>query len=136
MKYLLFIVSLFFASIAYSQDAPKPGDPCQKMDTNTIKKLLVGTWVDAKDPTHVMVITDDSVEETIIIKMGNDTHKDVSYWNYKLTDNIFSTDDVTCYTLRQFKAGYDHHVDNAINTVDAHYLLLGASGTTVFKRTQ
>jgi hypothetical protein len=134
MKYILFISAFLLSTVAYSQDAPKTFDPCQKLDTNTIKKLLIGTWVDSKDPSHVMVITDDSVEETIVIKMGNDSHKDASFWNYKIIDNLFSTDDVTCYTLRQYKEGYAHNVDNAINAIDSHYLLLGGSGKIVFKR--
>jgi hypothetical protein len=96
--------------------------------------LLIGTWEDTKDPSHVMVITSDSVEETIIITMGSETHKNESYWNYKIIDNIFSTDEVTCYSLRQYKEGYDHHVDNTINAVDAHYLIFGAGGKTMFKR--
>jgi hypothetical protein len=136
MKYLILTAFLLFAGAGWCQDAPKPADPCQKLDTNMIKKLLIGIWVDTKDPSHTMVITNDSVEETIVIKMGNDSHSDLSYWNYKVTDNIFSTDDVTCYTLSQFKAGYDHHVDNAINSINTHYMLLGASGNVVFKRTQ
>jgi len=134
MKNALLIITLLLSTLAYCQDIPKPYDPCQKLDTNNIKKLLIGTWVDTKDPSHIIVITDDSVEETILIKIGNDTHEDQSFWNYKLIDNLFSNDDVTCYTLREYKAGYDHHVDNAINGIDSHYMLLGSSGKLVFKK--
>jgi hypothetical protein len=134
MKHLVALLLLSFASYGYSQDAPKTYNPCQKLDTNTIKQLLIGTWVDTKDPSHIMVITTDSVEETIIVTMGSDTRTNESYWNYQLVDNIFSSDDVTCYSLREYKEGYNHHVDNSINSLDKNYLLFGAAGKIVFKR--
>jgi hypothetical protein len=132
MKHLIAIV--LFAIIANTSVSQKVYDPCQKLDTNTIKKLLIGTWVDMKDTTHIMTITSDSVEETIIINRVLGKDADVSYWNYKFQDNFLSTDAVTCYTLREYKAGYAHNVDLNINSVDEHYLLLGASGKSVFKK--
>ncbi|HXB11217.1 MAG TPA: hypothetical protein VNZ45_04470 [Bacteroidia bacterium] len=132
MKYIVAILSLMLIA-SYSQ-AQKVYDPCQKLDTNDIKKLIVGTWVDTKDSSHVMVITDDSVEENIIVNMGGKVSTNYSYWNYKFTDNIFTTDAVTCYSLREYKEGYSSHVDLSINSIDAHYLLIGASGKKVFKR--
>jgi len=129
-----FLALLVFTVIANCCISQKAYDPCQKLDTNTIKKLLIGTWVDMKDTTHIMTITPDSVEETIIINRVLGKDADVSNWNYKFQDNFLSTDAVTCYTLREYKAGYAHNVDLNINAVDDHYLLLGASGKSVFKR--
>jgi hypothetical protein len=132
MKYIILIFSLAF--IVNYTNAQKVYDPCQKLDTNTIRKLIVGTWVDTKDSSHVMVITDDSVEENIIVNMGGKVSTNYSYWNYKFIDNIFSTDDATCYSLREYKDGYSSHVDLSINSIDAHFLLIGASGKKIFKR--
>lgn len=132
MKYLTAVLA--FLAIATFSVAQKTYDPCQKMDTNTIKKLILGTWVEVKDTTHLLVVTPDSVEETIVINLGGKQSTNQSFWNYKFTDNLFSTDDVTCYSLREYKEGYDHHVDLSINAIDSHFLLIGASGKTVYKR--
>ncbi len=40
-------------------------DPCQKLDTNKIKQLILGTWVDMKDTSHVLIFTEDSLTERI-----------------------------------------------------------------------
>ena len=137
-KNMKYIVTLFLlvalANTGIGQSAPKPSDPCQKLDTNTIKKLIIGTWVEVKDTSHIIVITTDSVEETIIVNLNGKPSANQSFWNYKFTDNIFSTDDITCYSLREYKEGYNHNVDIAINFIDAKYLLMGSSGKTVFKR--
>ena len=132
MKQIIALIS--FIVITNCCISQKVYDPCQKLDTNTIKKLLVGTWVDTRDTTHIMVITTDSVEETIYINRVIGKDADISYWNYKFIDNFLSTDAVTCYTLREYKAGYDHHVDLNINAVDDKFLLFGASGKSVFKK--
>jgi hypothetical protein len=132
MKYVTTLLALLVMTAICS--GQKVYDPCQKLDTNTIKKLLIGTWIDMKDTTHIIVITADSVEETIIINRVIGKDADVSYWNYKFIDNFLSTDAVTCYTFREYKAGYDHKVDININAIDEHFLLMGASGKSVFKR--
>lgn len=135
MKYILIIASLLaFGVRGKSQNTPKVYDPCQAIDTAKMRQLIIGTWVDAKDTTHIMVITPDSVEETIRIVEGNNKKTDVSYWNYKFTDNEFSSDQVTCYSLYEFVGGLSLHTEYAINSIDEHYLLLGASGKMVFRR--
>jgi hypothetical protein len=135
MKHLFSLAVLLLISVcAYSQNVPKPADPCQKLDTVTLKNLILGTWVDMQDPTHIMTITTDSVEETISVTMGKDTKQNNSYWNYKITDNLFSTDDATCYSIEEYKDGYSHHVKIAINSVDSHYMLTGGEGNSVFKK--
>ena len=127
-------ILLTFLSITLQCKSQKAYDPCQKLDTNTIKRLIIGTWVEVKDTSHVLVITDDSLEESIVIMEGVIKKLNVSYWNYKFTDNIFSSDDVTCYSLYEYKEGYGNHITTAINGLDEHFLLLGASGKTAFKR--
>lgn len=131
---LIFSIIILFAIQGKSQNAPKVYDPCQKLDTNKIKQLILGTWVDMKDTSHIMTFTDDSLTERILIVEGAVKKINWSFWSYKFTDNIFGTDDVTCYSLVEYKEGYSHHVDFAINAIDDHYLLLGASGKTAFKK--
>jgi len=132
MKNLLILTALF--AITISCKSQKVSDPCMKVDTNQIKQLIVGTWVDVKDTNHVMVVTADSVEESILIVEGSVKKWNNSYWNYKFTDNLFSSDDVTCYSLVEYKEGYKNKVNNAINGIDQNYMLLGGSGKMVFKR--
>jgi hypothetical protein len=135
MRLSIFICSLMLLTIkANCQSAPNPADPCLKLDTNKIRQMMQGTWVETGDTNHILTITPDSVEETIIIGSGINKKTNLSYWNYKYTDNIFSSDAVTCYSLVETKEGYTHHQDFAINSIDAHYMLLGASGKKVFKR--
>ncbi len=135
MKYILFMICILGSAIkANSQNAPKVYDPCEKLDTNTIKQLIIGTWVDMKDTSHVMVITVDSLTESILVLEGSTKKIHTSYWSYKFTDNIFSSDEVTCYSLYEYKAGFAHHIDYAINAIDQNYLLLGAEGKAGFKR--
>jgi hypothetical protein len=135
MKYIVILSFLFAIAIqAKSQDSPKAYDPCQKLDTNAIKQLIIGTWVDAKDTNHVMVITSDSVEENILIIEGLNKKVNQSYWNYKFTDNMFSSDAVTCYSLLEYHENFKSHTELAINAIDQHYLLLGGSGKKVFRR--
>jgi len=127
-------VALLFTTVCFAQDVPKPADPCMKADTNQIKQLLIGTWTDVKDTTHHIIITPDSLTEIIVAKMGTVIKYNTSYWSYKFTDNFASTDAVTCYTMREVKDGYTGHVDVPINYVDAHYLLTGTTGKTVYKK--
>ena len=58
----------------------------------------------------------------------------MSYFNYKFTDNMFSSDDVTCYSLVEYLPGTTGHTDFAINSITNEYLLLGATGKMAFKR--
>jgi hypothetical protein len=135
MKHLLIV--FFFLAIGipdYCQNTPKIYDPCQKLDTNTIKQLLIGNWVDMSDTSHKMVITEDSLTESVLVIENGMKKVHTSYWSYKFTDNIFSTDEVTCYSLYEFKEGFAHHIDYAINAIDEHFLLLGASGKMAFKK--
>lgn len=132
MKYI--IALSFVIAFAIQTNAQKVYDPCQQFDTNTIKKLIIGSWVDVKDSNHKMVITEDSVEEQIVIGEGVSKKVNMSYFNYKFTDNVFSSDAVTCYSLVEYLAGYPSHTDYAINSITHDYLLLGASGKKVFKR--
>jgi hypothetical protein len=135
MKYLSGL--LFFLAIAIrgnSQAAPKVFDPCQKLDTNTIKQLIIGNWVDMNDTSHKLSVTVDSLTESILVMEGGVKKIHTSYWSYKFTDNIFSSDEVTCYSLFEYKEGFAHHIDYAINAISENYLLLGASGKMVFKR--
>jgi hypothetical protein len=132
MKYIIALFVLF--AITVQCKSQKVYDPCQTMDTNTIKQLIIGTWVDVKDSNHVIVMTSDSVEETIVIGSGVNKKVNVSYLNYKFTDNVFSSDAVTCYSLVEYLQGYPNHTDFAINSVDAHYLLLGSTGKAIYKR--
>ena len=135
MKYILFLIAfLAVASHVKSQDSPKPADPCQQMDTNKIKQLIIGTWVDAKDTSHVLIITDDSLTEKIVISEGISKKVNVSYFSYKFTDNIFSSDAVTCYSLVEYIPGYPTHTDFAINSISTNYMLLGSTGKMVYKR--
>lgn len=134
MKHALLIISLFAATHCFAQSVPKPADPCQKLDTNTIKQLLLGTWVDMNDTSHTMYFSEDSLVENIKVSMGSTFKQDVSYWSYKLVDNLFSSDAVTCYSIREIKEGYSHHTDVSINSIDSHYMLLGSSGKNVFKK--
>jgi hypothetical protein len=131
---LIFSIVVFFAIKGKSQTAPKAYDPCQKLDTNKIKELVLGTWVDMKDTSHIMNFTEDSLTERILIEDGGVKKVNWSFWSYKFTDNIFGSDDVTCYSLVEYKEGYSHHVDFAINSINDSYMLLGASGKTVFKK--
>ncbi len=109
-------------------------DPCQKLDTNTIKKLILGTWVEMADTSHVLVVTEDTLTERILIDEGGVKKINLSYWSYKFTDNMFSSDDVTCYSLFEYKEGYSHHTDFPINAIDVNYMLLGSTGKKVYKR--
>ncbi len=95
---------------------------------------MLGTWVDIKDSTHIITVTDDSVEETVVIQLDGKNSTDQSFWNYRFTDNIFSTDAVTCYSLVEFKPDFDRKQKVAINYIDSNYMLLGAEGKTVFRR--
>ena len=135
MKYVVIIISLIaFTSYCKAQNAPSAVDPCQKLDTNNIKQLLLGTWADINDTSHTIYFSPDSLVESIKVNMEGKPKSDVSYWSYKLIDNLFSSDAVTCYSLREIKEGYAHHTDVAINTIDAHYMLLGSGGKLVFKK--
>jgi hypothetical protein len=135
MKRLLLIFNFFLnICICQSQNIPKPQDPCQKLDTNTIRRLIIGTWVEMQDTSHIMTITSDSVEETIVVMMGKNKQENNSYWNYRFEENIFSTDQISCYSIIEFHEGYNDKVTIAINSVDNHYLLMGASGKKVFKK--
>ncbi len=128
------IVTLFLCVDCKAQKVPSPSDPCQKLDTNNIKQLLLGTWADVSDTSHTIYFSPDSLVENIKVNMDGKPKSDVSYWSYKLIDNLFSSDAVTCYSLREMKEGYAHHTDVAINSVDAHYLLLGSGGKSVFRK--
>jgi hypothetical protein len=135
MKYPL--IFIFFMAIVVQgkcQDSPKPADPCQQLDTNKIKLLILGTWVDRKDTNHVLIITEDSLTERIQIGDGMNKKINTSYFSYKFTDNIFSSDAVTCYSIVEYVPGYPNHTDFAINSVTQNYLLLGSTGKVVFKR--
>jgi|GEM_PF-1507865 len=135
MKYLLIgVFFLAFAIEAKCQSSYKIYDPCQKLDTNTIRQLLAGTWVDARDTSHVLIITDDSLTEKIVIVEGARKKTNVSYFSYKFTDNMFSSDAVTCYSIVEYMQGYPTHTDFAINSITHDYLLLGATGKMAFKR--
>lgn len=116
------------------QSSPKIYDPCQQIDTTTIKQLIIGTWVDTKDTSHTLVITDDSLTERIQIGDGVNKKINISFFSYKFTDNIFSSDAVTCYSLVEYILGYPTHTDFAINSVTQNYLLLGSTGKMAFKR--
>jgi hypothetical protein len=132
MKNVLLIFSL--ALITLTCKSQKVYAPCQKLDTNTIKRLIIGTWIDAKDSSHILVVTEDSITENILIMEGGIRKVNTSYWSYSFTDNIFSSDEVTCYSLREFKDGFTHHIDYAINAIDQQYLLLGSTGKNAYKR--
>ncbi|MGP8217499.1 MAG: hypothetical protein ACLQQ4_18165 [Bacteroidia bacterium] len=136
LNVVLFFTLYFslFTFISHAQNAPKPADPCQKLDTNTIKQLILGTWVDMSDTSHTIYFSQDSLVESIKVNMDGKIKSDISYWAYSFIDNLFSSDAVTCYSLREFKEGYGHHTDVAINSVDSQYLLLGATGKTVFRK--
>lgn len=135
MKFNLIIATLVFVAFqGMGQNAPKVYDPCQKLDTNTIKKLILGTWVEVSDTSHVLMFTEDSLTESILINEGGIEKKNISYWSYKFTDNMFSSDDVTCYSLYEYKEGYAHHTDFPINALAANYMLLGSTGKKVYKR--
>ena len=132
MKYLLILIS--FVAFSYQGFGQKVYDPCQKLDTNTIKRLIIGTWIDTKDTSHVLIVTEDSLTENILITEGGIKKVNTSYWSYKFTDNIFSSDAVTCYSLYEYKEGYSHHVDYAINAIDEHHMMLGSTGKNIYKR--
>jgi hypothetical protein len=132
MKYILVLIAI--TAFTLESKSQKVYDPCQKLDTNTIKRLIIGTWVDVKDTSHTMIITEDSLTERILITDGGFKKVNTSYWSYKFTDNMFSSDDVTCYSLVEYKEGLAHKTDYAINAIDNNYFLLGASGKWVYKR--
>ncbi len=132
MRYLFIFIAI--ALLSRGVNAQKVYDPCQKLDTNTIKHLIIGTWVDMKDSSHVLVVTEDSLTESILIMQGGFKKINTSYWSYSFTDNIFSSDEVTCYSLREFKDGFTHHIDYAINAIDQQYMLLGSTGKNIYKR--
>jgi hypothetical protein len=135
MKSLFILAAALMVSIySFGQSIPTPVDPCQKLDTNSIKKMLQGTWVDVKDSNHIFIVTIDSVEETIVINMNGKPSVNQSFWNYKFTDNVFSTDAVTCYSLVEYKEGYPHNVELAINLLDSHYFIIGRTGKTIYRR--
>jgi hypothetical protein len=129
---LLFLVLCAYYS--HAQTAPKPYDPCEKLDTNNIKQLILGSWVDVNDTSHTLYITTDSLVEKVIITMGNVPKTDISDFSYKFIDNLFSTDAVTCYSIREYKDGESHHTDIGINGIDNNFLMLGSTGKMVFKR--
>jgi hypothetical protein len=131
---LIMAFMLAFVMEGKSQDSPKVYDPCQKLDTNTIRQLMEGTWVDTKDTSHMLIITDDSLTERIVITEGASKKVNVSYFDYKFTDNMFSSDVVTCYSIVEFMDGNSTHTDFAINSITQDYMLLGATGKMVFKR--
>jgi hypothetical protein len=135
MKYL-FIAALLLAFSIKSkcQNSSKIYDPCQQLDTNKIRDMLTGTWVDTRDTSHVLTITDDSLTEKIVIMEGTSKKTNVSYFSYKFTDNIFSSDAVTCYSIVEYIPGYPTHTDFAINSITEDYLLLGSTGKMAFKR--
>jgi len=129
------VIIVFILSLdCRAQKVPSPSDPCQKLDTNNIKQLLLGAWVDVNDTSHTIYFSPDSLVESINVNMDGKPKSDVSYWSYKLIDNLFSSDAVTCYSLREMKEGYAHHTDVAVNGIDAHYMLLGSGGKQVFKK--
>ena len=130
---LLCSVALLIAVIGKSQ---KVYDPCQKLDTNKIKQLILGTWIDIKDTSHVLTFTEDSLTERILIDNNGVKKINMSYWSYKFTDNIFSSDAVTCYSLYEYKEGYSHHTDFPVNGIDNNFLLLGSTGKNAYKRKQ
>ena len=132
MKYLFTLAG--FALFAIQVTAQKVYDPCQKLDTNKIKRLIIGTWVDQKDTSHVLVVTEDSITENIQIMEGGYKKVNTSYWSYKFTDNIFSTDEATCYSIYEYKEGFTSHIDYAINAIDEHYMLLGSTGKNIYKK--
>lgn len=135
MKYMLIAAfCMAFAIKGKCQNAPKPLDPCQKLDTNTIKQLLLGTWIDQSDTSHILTITDDTLTEKIVIVEGNVNKLNISYFSYKFTDNIFSTDAITCYSIVEYTEDSPTHTDFAINSITHNYLLLGGAGEKVFKR--
>ncbi|HTA81354.1 MAG TPA: hypothetical protein VK783_00340 [Bacteroidia bacterium] len=123
---LALITTIGFAQKAY--------DPCQKLDTNKIKDLLIGTWVEVGDTAHRLVISPDTLAETVIVTMNGAPSRNQSYWSYKFIDNFLSTDAVTCYSLREYKDGYGKYTDVNINSIDEHFMLLGASGKKVFQK--
>ncbi|HSY75943.1 MAG TPA: hypothetical protein VK890_03755 [Bacteroidia bacterium] len=134
MKYIIIFALFLSANFCFAQNAPKPVDPCQKLDTNNIKDLLLGTWIDQGDTSHHIYFSPDSLVETIKTMVDGKFKIDISYWSYKFVDNLFSTDAVTCYSLRESKEGYAHHTDVGINYIDAHYMLMGSGGKAVFKK--
>lgn len=135
MKYTLIVIALMAIAIpGKSQSSPKVYEPCQQFDTNTIKQLIIGTWVDTRDTSHVIAITDDSLTEKIIIDDGATKKFNISYFSYKFTDNMFSSDAVTCYSIVEYIDGSSTHTDFAINSITHDYMLLGATGKMVFKR--
>ncbi len=120
--------------MAIQGNSQKVSDPCQKLDTNSIKRLIIGTWVEAADTSHYLIFTEDSLTERIMIKEGAVQKVNLSYWSYKFTDNIFSSETVTCYSLYEYKEGYSHHTDFPINGLDEKFLMLGANGKFLYKR--
>jgi hypothetical protein len=135
MKYsMIFIFFLAISFQAKCQDLPKPADPCQQLDTNKIRDLITGTWVDMKDTNHVLVINEDSLTERIQIGEGMNRKINTSFFSYRFTDNIFSSDAVTCYSIVEYVQGYKTHTNFAINSITKNYLLLGSTGKMVFKR--
>ncbi|HTB32913.1 MAG TPA: hypothetical protein VK808_12870 [Bacteroidia bacterium] len=132
MKYISILLILVAAT--FQCKSQKVFDPCQKLDTNTIKRLMTGTWVDMKDTSHTLVITEDSLTEKILIMEGGVKKVNTSYWSYKFTDNMFSSDAVTCYSLVEYKEGYAHKTEYSINAIDENYFLLGATGKNAYKR--
>lgn len=135
MKYII-VLSVFLAIAVQgkSQSAPKVYDPCQQLDTNTIKQLIIGTWVDVNDTSHVLTINEDTLTEKIVIQEGGENNVNISYFSYKFTDNIFSSDSVTCYSIVEYVSGAPGNTDFAINSITHDYLLLGSTGKMVFKR--
>lgn len=135
MKYtLILFFFLAFATYSKGQDMPKIYDPCQQFDTNAIRGLMTGTWIDSHDTSHLLIITDDSLTEKIVIMEGANKKVNVSYFSYKFTDNMFSSDAVTCYSLVEYMDGYPTHTTFAINSITPNYLLLGATGKMIYKR--
>lgn len=135
MKYLpIAAFLLMFATIAQCQSSFKIYDPCQQLDTNNIRQLLTGTWVDVRDTSHILTITDDSLTEKIVIDEGTGKKVNVSYFSYRFTDNMFSSDAVTCYSIVEYMQGFQTHTDFAINSITHNYLMLGATGKMAFKR--
>ena len=94
--------------------------------------MLTGTWVDPMDTAHKLVITPDTLDEIIYVDINGIQVRNQSYFSYRFIDNFLSTDAVTCYSIREFKEDINHHTDLNLNSVDDHYLLVGASGRREF----
>jgi hypothetical protein len=132
MKYILSIIIIALSSGTGFAQSPKIYDPCEKLDTNKLRDMLTGTWVDPMDTAHKLVITPDTLDEIIYVDINGIQVRNQSYFSYRFIDNFLSTDALTCYSIREFKEDINHHTDLNLNSVDDHYLLVGASGRKEF----